>query len=122
MAQLLEVWRQSRVAGRKANQVDLRFGSEFLAHDFGTQAIHRRLAVLSVHQARELFQLLHHVILEILFLTELPERFTKPGVFLHLFQRPFEGTGAVSSTDYVYPKKRRTVVFSKGYCEIRYVD
>ena len=69
--------------GRKANQVDLRFGSEFLvlnhdlAQEFGTEAVHRRLAVLSVHQAGELFQLLQHVILEVPSLTELPERYMK---------------------------------------------
>ena len=61
---LLEVWFQSRVAGRKASQVDLKFGSGFLilthnpAQGIGTEAIHRRLAVLSVDQAVELFQLL----------------------------------------------------------------
>ena len=60
VVQPLEVWLQSRVAGRKASQVDLRFGSEFLvlnhdlAQEFGTRAVHRILTVLSVHQA-ELF-------------------------------------------------------------------
>ena len=67
MVHPLEVWLQSRVAGRKASQVDLRFGSEFLVliHDlaqgFGMEAVHRRLAALSVHQAGELFQLLQDV-------------------------------------------------------------
>ena len=60
MVQPLEVWLPSRLAGRKASQVDLRFGSEFLvlthdvAQEFGTEAVHRRLAILSVHQAGEL--------------------------------------------------------------------
>ena len=64
------------MAGRKASQIDLRFESEFLVltHDlaqvFGTDAVFRRLAVLSVHQAGELFQLLQHVILEVPFITE----------------------------------------------------
>ena len=71
MVHPLEVWLQSRVAGRKASQVDLRFGSEFLVltHDlaqgFGTEAVHRSLAVLFLHQAGELFQLLQHLRLEI---------------------------------------------------------
>ena len=127
------MWLQSRVAGRKANQVDLRFESEFLvfnhdlAQEFGTEAVHRRLAVLSVHQAGELFQLHQHLIFEVPFLTELPERFIKPGELLLLVQGPnlplpFEGTGTVFSTEYIHPTKRRTVVFSKGYCEIRKVD
>ena len=122
------------MAGRKANKVDLRFGSEFLvlnhelAQEFGgTEAVHRRLAVLSVHQADAFFQLLQHVILEVPFLTELPERFMKPAVLFQLFQGPhlplpFEGTGAVFSIEYIHPKKCRTVVFSQGYCEIREVD
>ena len=90
----LAVWLQSWVAGRKASQVDLRFGSEFLVliHDlaqgFGTEAVHRRLAVLSVHQAGELIQLLQDVRLEIPFLTELQKQFMKPGVLLQLFQGP----------------------------------
>jgi len=75
---LLDVWLQSRLAGRKASQGDLRFGSEFLvlthdlAKEFGIEAVHRRLSVLSVHQAGELIQLLQDVRLEIPFLTELP--------------------------------------------------
>ena len=80
MVHPLGMWFQSRVAGRKASQVDLRFGSEFLVltHDlalgFTTEAVHRRLAVLSVHQAGELFQqLLQDVRLEIPFLTDLHE-------------------------------------------------
>ena len=36
--------------------------------------------------------------------------------------RPFECTGTVFSTEYIHTKKSRTVVFSKGYCEIREVD
>ena len=74
MVHPLAVWLQSRVTGMKASQVDLRFGSKFpvLAHDlaqgFGTEAVHRRLAVLSVHQAGELIQLLQDVTLEIPFL------------------------------------------------------
>ena len=90
----MEVWLQNRMAGRKASQVDLRFGSEFLvlnhdlAQEFGTETVHRRLAVLSVHQAAELFQLLQHVKLEVPFLTELHERFMKPVVLLQLFQGP----------------------------------
>ena len=86
-----------------------------------------KIFILSVHQADELFQLLQHVILEVPFLTELEERFMKPGVFLQLFQGPhlplpFEGTNAVFCTEYEHTKKSRTVVFSKGYCEIREVD
>ena len=74
---LLEVLVQSRLAGRKASQVDLRFGSELLvltydlAKEFGTEAVHRRLSVLSVYQAGELFQLLQDVRLKIPFITEL---------------------------------------------------
>ena len=64
MVHPLEVWLQSRVAGRKASQVNLRFGSEFLvltglAQGFGTEA--------------ELFQFLQDVRLDIPFLTELHE-------------------------------------------------
>ena len=64
MVRPLEVWLQSRVAGRKANQGNLRFGSEFLvlaglAQGFGTEA--------------ELFQLLQDVRVEIPLLTELHE-------------------------------------------------
>ena len=90
MAYPLEVWLQSRVAGRKASQVDLRFESELLVltHDlaqgFGTKAVHRRLAVLTVHRAGELIQLR----LEIQFLTELQKQLMKPGVLLQLFQGP----------------------------------
>ena len=89
----LAVWLQSRVAGRKASQVDLRFGSEFLVliHDlaqgFGTETVQRRLALLSVHQAGELIQLLQDVRLAIPFLTDLHETI-KPGVLLQLFQGP----------------------------------
>ena len=78
---LLEVWLQSRLAGWKASQVDLRFGWEFLvlnhdlAQELGTEAIHRRLSVLSVHQAGELFQLLQNVTLEIPFITELQKHY-----------------------------------------------
>ena len=141
MVKRLEVWLQSKVEGRKANQVDLRFVSEFLvlAHDLARMAVHRRLAVLSVHHAGELFQLLQHMTLQVLFLTELSERFIKVHlklsqafikVHLKLFQAsrfstfllPFEGTGAVFSTKYIHPTKRRTVVLSRGYCEIREVD
>ena len=60
------------MAGRQANQVDLRFGSEFLflthelAQEFGTEVINRRLAVLSVHQAGDtLFVLLCAILAEI---------------------------------------------------------
>ena len=80
------------VAGRKASQVDLRFEREFLVvtHDLvqgiGMEAVHRRLAVLSVHQAGELFQLVQDVRLEVPFLTELRERFMKRGVLRQLFQ------------------------------------
>ena len=71
--------------------------------------------------------MLQHVILEVPFLAELHERFLKHGMLLHFFRDPtfplaFEGTGAVFSTEYIYPTKRRTVVFSKRYCEIREVD
>ena len=38
------------------------------------------------------------------------------------FPLPFEDTDAVFSTEYIHPKKRRTVVFSNGFCEIRAVD
>ena len=38
------------------------------------------------------------------------------------FPIPFEGTGAVFSNEYIHPKKRRTVVFCKGYCELREVN
>ena len=82
------------VAARKGRQVDLRFGSEFLvlthdlAQEFGTKAFHRRLTVLSVHLAGELFQLFQDVRLEVPFLTELHEHFMKPGVLLQLFQGP----------------------------------
>ena len=56
------------MAGRKASKVDLRLGSEFLdltphlAQWFGTDDVHRRLAMLSLDQAGELFQLLHRAI------------------------------------------------------------
>ena len=86
MVQPLEVWLQSKMAGRKANQADLRLGSEF--QEFGTEAVNRRLAVLSVHQAGELFHLLQDVMLEVPHLTELPERFMKHGVLLQLFHGP----------------------------------
>ena len=85
MVHTLEVWLQSRVAGRKASQVVLRFGSEFLVltHDlaqkFGTEPVYQKFAALSVHQAGELFQLLQHVKLEVTFLAELHERFVTPG-------------------------------------------
>ena len=114
--------------GRKASQDDLRFESEFLvlthdlAQEFGTEAVHRRLAILSVHQAGELFQLLQHVKRDsIPFLTELPERFIKLDFLLQLFQGPhlpltLQGTGAVFSTEYIHHQKSSTVVFSKGYC------
>ena len=50
-----------RVAVRKTSQVDLRFRSEFLVfthgltQEFGTEAVHRRIAVLFVHQTGEHF-------------------------------------------------------------------
>ena len=53
-----------------------------LTQEFGTEAVHRRFAVLFVHQADELFQLLQPVIPEVPFLTDLPERLMKPGVLL----------------------------------------
>ena len=83
------MWLQSRVAG---SQVDIRFGSQFLVltHDlaqkFGTEAVHQRLAVLSVHQAGELFKLLQDVGLEVPFLTELQEDVMKLGVLIQLVQ------------------------------------
>ena len=46
----------------------------------------------AVHQAGELFQLFQHVILEVPFLTELPERFMKPGVLLQDFSRASPST------------------------------
>ena len=76
----------------KANQVDVRLGSEFLvlthhlAQEFGTDDVHRRLAILLVHQADTFFQLLQHVRLEVPVLTELHERFVKPGVLLQLYK------------------------------------
>ena len=75
----------------KAKQVDVKFGNEFLvlthdlAQEFGTDNVHRRLAVLYVHQASELFQLHQYVRLDFPFLTELHEHFMKPGVLLGLF-------------------------------------
>ena len=109
-------WRFTRwtcgfsVAGRKTSQVDLRFGCQCLvlthhfAQEFGTDGVYRRLVIMSVHQAGELFQLLEvH--------KELDEYFVKPGVLLHLFRGthialPFEDTGAV------YYNPRRVVVDS----------
>ena len=50
-----------------AIQFDLRLGSEFLvlihhlAQAFGTVDVHRIVAILSVYQAGDLFQMLHHV-------------------------------------------------------------
>ena len=73
--------------GMKASHLDLRFGSEFLVliHDlaqgFGTKAVHRRLAVLSV-----LTQLLQDVRLEIPLLVRFAWNFIKPGVLLQPFQ------------------------------------
>ena len=83
----LDMQLQSRVAGRKASQVDFRVGSEFrlfthrLAQEFGPDDIHRRFAILSVHQSGKLFQLLQHVRLEDSVLTELQKCFVKHGVF-----------------------------------------
>ena len=91
---LLEVWLQSRLAGRKASQVDLRFESEFLvlthdlAQEYGTEGVHRRLSVLSIHQAGELFQLLQDVRLDIPFITELQNFFMTSGFLLQPDQGP----------------------------------
>ena len=87
VAHILDVRLQSRMAWRTAICVDLRFGSTLntthhLAQEFGTDDIHRRLAIMSLHQEGELFQLLQHVS----FPTELHESFQKPGVLLQLFQ------------------------------------
>ena len=62
MVHPLEVWLKSRVAGRKASQVNLNFGSEFLVLTGLTQGFDTEA---------ELFQLLQDVRLEIPFLTEL---------------------------------------------------
>jgi hypothetical protein len=57
----LNMWLQSRLAWRKASQVYLRLGGQFLvlphhlAEKFDTDGIHRRLTILSIHQAGELF-------------------------------------------------------------------
>ena len=61
------------------------------------------------------------MILEVPFLTDLHERFMKSMVLLQLVQGthlPFEGTGAVFSTEYIHPKKSHTVVSSKTYSEL----
>ena len=42
-----------------------------IAQEIGTDDVHLRMAILSVHHAGELFQLLQHAILEILVLYEL---------------------------------------------------
>ena len=92
MVHPLEVWLQSRVAARKASQVDFRFGREFLvlthdlAQEYGTEAVHRRLAVLSVHQTGELIQLLQDVRLEIPFLADLPDTLLNLGFFSTFFR------------------------------------
>ena len=81
----------NRVAGRKTGQVDLTLESEFLflAHhlqqEFDMDDVHRRLVVLSVHQARELFQLFQHVNLDGSS-PELYARLLKLWVLLQLFQ------------------------------------
>ena len=101
----LDVRLLNRVAGRKANYVDLRLGSGFhvlpchLAQGFGMDYGHRKLAILSVHQGGELF-LLQHVRLDVSVLTELLERFEKHVILLQFFQGthlpfPFEDIGAV---------------------------
>ena len=94
MVHPLDVWLQSRVVGRKASQVDLRLGSEclvlthHLVQEFGTGEVHRSFAILSLHQAGELSQLLLHARFEVPFLTKFHERVMKPWIFLQLFQGP----------------------------------
>ena len=128
MVHPLEVWLQNRVAVRKASLVDLRYGNEFLVlthnlvQEFGTEPVHRRLTVLTVHQAVELFQLLQHVRLEDLVFTAVHVLFMKPASSGAPLPHPFEATGAVFSTEYIHHKNRRTVIFSNGYCEIREVE
>jgi len=88
----LDVWLQSRVAGRKASQIDLRLGSEYLvlthhlAQEFGTGDVHRSFAILSLRQAGKLFQLFLDVRFEVPFLTKFHERVMKPWILLQLFQ------------------------------------
>ena len=78
----------SKQSVKEESEPDVRHGSEYfvlphhLAQQFGTGDVHRRLAILSVHQAGELIQLLQHVTLEVSVHTELYERFVKPGVLL----------------------------------------
>jgi len=86
--------------------------------------LHRKLAILSVRQAGELFQLLQRMRLDVHVTNELHELFVKPGVLVQLIQAthtalPFEGAGAF---DHTQPKKSSTVVVYQEHREIRELD
>ena len=126
---MLDVRLQSRVAGRKVSQVDLRFGREFLiqTHHLAQLMSNEDSRLCPYIRQSELFHLLQHQRLDIPVITELLEHLVEPGVLLQFFQGstfPFlvMALGAVLSTEYIEPKKSGAVVFSQGFCKLKEVE